>query len=249
MAAIIEKKYPVTDTRQLASELGLSYSSLHSYANRNGIEKLDYKHTYTQEEEALLVAKYPITPTEQLAKEMGISVSSLYNKAYALGLKKIKEYFTNDVNGNLKKLAESGRAHRFTKGLIPHNKGKKMSPELYGKCRGTMFQKGLIPHNSKFDGYERISKEGYRERRVAPGKFRPVNHLVWEEVNGPVPANHIIIFRDGNKLNCDISNLECISREENCNRNSIVRYPPELRSLIRINHKLKREINGKKQNG
>lgn len=43
-----------------------------------------------------------------------------------------------------------------------------------------------------------------------------VHRLVWEYFHGPIPKGYIIRHRDGNKLNNEIDNLECLSRAEHC---------------------------------
>ena len=61
----------------------------------------------------------------------------------------------------------------FKKGLIPHNKGKKMPAETYQKVKGTMFKKGNIPKNHREVGSERITVDGYVEIKVAePNKWK-----------------------------------------------------------------------------
>lgn len=136
---------------------------------------------------------------------------------------------------------------RFKKGNIPHNKGKKMSSDLYQKIIKTSFKKGNIPHNHKEVGYERISKEGYIEVKIAePNVFVLKHRYIWEQVNGTIPLWHIIIFNDGNKLNLQLENLRCISRKENAIRNSIHQYPEELKELIRLKTKLKKTIKKQK---
>lgn len=45
------------------------------------------------------------------------------------------------------------------------------------------------------------------------GIFR-LHREVWKSVNGEIPAGHHIHHKDGNPLNNDISNLECISGEQ-----------------------------------
>jgi hypothetical protein len=57
-----------------------------------------------------------------------------------------------------------------------------------------------------------------------------------------------VVFKDGNQLNCIIENLECISNAELMQRNTIHRFPAELKSTIRLVNKLKRNINAKEQN-
>ena len=66
--------------------------------------------------------------------------------------------------------------------------------------------------------------------------------ILWEEVNGPVPHGHIVVFCDKNAANIEISNLELITRAENMRRNTIHRYPSELKETIRQLGKLKKAI-------
>jgi hypothetical protein len=71
---------------------------------------------------------------------------------------------------------------------------------------------------------------------------------VWRDANGPIPPKHVVTFKDGNSRNCDISNLELMTMCENAKRNSIHRFPQEIQEVIKLKAKLKRKINGKKQN-
>ena len=43
--------------------------------------------------------------------------------------------------------------------------------------------------------------------------WRPKSYVVWEAANGPVPEGHVLIFLDGNGLNCDLSNIMCVSND------------------------------------
>lgn len=53
----------------------------------------------------------------------------------------------------------------------------------------------------------------------------------------------LVVFKDGDTLNCELSNLELISKEENMSRNSITRYPTEVRSaIVQLAH-LNKQIN------
>jgi len=65
---------------------------------------------------------------------------------------------------------------------------------------------------------------------------------VWEEAGGEVPPGHVLVFRNGNKRDIRPENLELITRAENARRNSIHRYPPELRAAMRTAGKLRRKI-------
>jgi hypothetical protein len=74
--------------------------------------------------------------------------------------------------------------------------------------------------------------------------------ILWEEVNGPIPARHKVIFVDNNKQNVVIDNLLLVTFEEAMRRNSIHRYPKEIVKTIKTISKLKKTIrnHGKKQN-
>lgn len=110
----------------------------------------------------------------------------------------------------------TGRTGRFVKGQIPPNKGKKMSPEIYEKCKGTMFKKGNIPPNHRPVGSERTTKDGYIEIKIRePNKWMLKHRYLWEQVHGKIPDKHILIFRDNNKTNITLDNLLLISQSQN----------------------------------
>ena len=62
------------------------------------------------------------------------------------------------------------------------------------------------------------------------------------KANGKIPKGMIVVFKDGNTMNCVIENLELISFSENMRINSIYRFPQEVREVIRLTGKLKRKI-------
>ena len=125
--------------------------------------------------------------------------------------------------GNFKYLhgVKSGtNGGRFQKGHITHNKGKKMSPEVYERVKHTMFQKGHAPVNHREVGSERINVDGYTEVKVAePNKWKLKQRFIYEEATGEkLSKNDIVIFLDGDKQNFDINNLVKMTRAE------LVRY-------------------------
>lgn len=109
---------------------------------------------------------------------------------------------------------------RFQKGCIPHNKGKKMPPEIYERVKHSMFHKGHTPVNHRPVGSERINVDGYTEIKVAdPNKWRLKQRVIYEQYYGvELTKDDVIIFLDGNKQNLDIDNLFRLSRA------ALVRY-------------------------
>lgn len=62
-------------------------------------------------------------------------------------------------------------------------------------------------------GTERVDKDGYVRVVVADGKERLKHHLVWETINPPVKKDEVLIFLNGDKTNCDLSNLFLLKRK------------------------------------
>ena len=107
----------------------------------------------------------------------------------------------------------NGRDCRFHKGQTSFNKGRK---GWYAKgTEATRFKKGHTPVNHRPVGSERITVDGYIEIKVKePRKWRHKHVVIWESKNGPVPKDHVVIFADGDKQNCDIDNLILITRRK-----------------------------------
>lgn len=66
-------------------------------------------------------------------------------------------------------------------------------------------------------GTERLSKDGYLERKInddlpLQARWRAVHIINWEAVNGPLPKGMALKCLDGNKENRDPSNYEAVSR-------------------------------------
>ena len=77
-------------------------------------------------------------------------------------------------------------------------------------------------------GMEHENNLGYVKIKIAPDKWRLKQTVVWEAAHGR-KARGVIRFRDGNKRNFDIANLEEVSRKENMARNSVSNLPQETR--------------------
>jgi len=189
------------------------------------------------------------TRTQEIADKLGLTYSQVANRAFSMGLKKSEEFKQSDKSGR-HNLIEGGKKSRFTKGHVPVNKGKKMLPEIYEKCKSTMFEKGHRPHNWKPDGsiVERQDKSGrtYLYFKIKDSHWVLYHNKVWIDHHGNIPAKHVVTFKDGNTFNCDINNLELISMAENAIRNTIHRFPDEIKEVIKLKSKLTKKL---KQHG
>lgn len=112
----------------------------------------------------------------------------------------------------------SGLVTRFYKGQRSHNKGRK--GEWQPGCEKTWFPKGHRPSNYQEIGTYSHTSDGYLIKKVSDegrqrDRWKMVHRMVWEEHYGPIPKGMIVTFLDGNRDNCDISNLILLTQNEN----------------------------------
>lgn len=188
---------------------------------------------------------YPDTPMPELIKVFRRRDYAIYGKAHALGLKRSESYLASEHACRLRREGNPGVGSRFKKGNESWNKG--ISFTAGGRSNETRFAPGAMPHNNVPVGTERVTDDGIRQRKVrddgpAHRRWKSLHSLLWQEVNGEIPAGHLVVFRDRNTQHIEIDNLELVTRAENMRRNTIHRYPPELKTTIRQLSKLKRAI-------
>jgi hypothetical protein len=188
-----------------------------------------------------LKANYADTYTSALCKHLDRSYSAICYQAYKLNLYKSGTFMDIELQKQANRIKIDGKQFQFSKGQTPPNKGQKMSSEVYEKVKYTMFKKGEIPRNTKQEGYEMIDKEGYVKIKVQD-KMAYKHRVIWEQHNDKLNKGDVVRFKDGNKLNCTIENLELVSRSENMIKNTIHRFPEEVKSTIKLLTKLKKKI-------
>lgn len=241
----LRREYGKMPTGDFAILMGRSITGIRGRARKLGIKTGRW---WTEAQTAEFIRLYPDMETKALAEHFGRSVNAIYDQAFALGLQKSAELKAAVQARTTLNLTEVGKANRFHSAQTPWNKGKK---GWCGEgCERTQFKKGQIPKNWKPLGYERISTDGYLERKVRDlqgGKnYRSVHLILWESVNGPLPPGHAVVFKDGNKQNITLDNLELVSRAELMRRNTRHNLPPELNAVIQLRGVLNRIINKKK---
>ena len=162
---------------------------------------------WTDEEIAHLRDMYPDHNTEDVAIVLGRTTDAVKRKALCLGIKK-----------------NAGKSTRFRKGHIPWNACTVGISGKHPNTKKTQFKRGHLPHNTKRDGAItiRIDNRGVPQKmiRVRLGKWLYLSRYNYEKYVGPIPKGHVIRFLDGDTMNCDPSNLECVSQRLNMLINS-----------------------------
>lgn len=221
--------------------------------------KIRKKHVWTSAELELVRSNYPDRPARELAERIGIGMHQLYHQARMLGLKKSQAFKDGPLACPMLRSGDNpGKAYRYPKGHVPANKGTRRPGWSAGRMQETQFKKGRPAHeahNYVPIGTTKIDpKRNVLMRKVTDdpalfpvSRWRPVHVLVWEAVNGPVPARHMCIFRPGMKtfVAAEITpaRLEVVSYEQNMKRNTVHNLPAPLPELILTRALLVRKIN------
>lgn len=204
--------------------------------------------TVTNKEIKLVARYYPDHSALEVEKITGIPYRRVYGIAGRHKITKSDDFNSSRLSGRILPGDDKGRSFQFKKGHVPANKGKKMPAELKKRMAHTFFKKGNIPANAMpGNGFISIRKDSgtgrpYKFIKIDMGKWVHLHRKIWEDANGPVPKNRIVVFKDRNTLNCSLENLETITRKENMRRNTILNYPEELKKTIRTLAKLKKTI-------
>ena len=152
---------------------------------------------YTQEEKAFLKEFIPGHTWREIQK-------AFEDRFRPIELTQIRAYIKNNH-------IRTGRKGHFKKGVPSWNKGISYKPG--GRAIETQFKKGNIPHDHVPVGTIVINSYGYKRIKVGePNKWKYLHRFTWEQAHGEIPKCHIVICLDGNKQNCSLDNLACISR-------------------------------------
>lgn len=222
-----------------------------------GIQRCPRK-PWTAAELRKLRELYPNHPTADLVPVLGHPLSSVYQRAIRLGLRKSAEYLASPEAGRMLPGSQRGAACRFPKGHVPANKGLRRPGWAPGRMKETQFKKGCrvgaANNNWRPIGAEIVNADGYLVRKLSEKglqrhKWRPVHLLLWEEHHGKVPADHAVVFKNGDKTDIRIENLELLTRRELMARNTVHNLPKALAQVVQLRGALVRQINRRMKKG
>jgi hypothetical protein len=244
----------------IAAQLGCTPTTVRKKMLSLGVRERRARHVWTAQEIDFVREMYPHVPTVEVARHVKHSVNRVMSLAQRLKLHKSAEYCAawRAASGAL--LRECGIGTRFKKGFVPTNKGTRRPGWSAGRMKETQFKKGerrgaansnWVPVGTvrpDHDGFLRIKIREQRPEDRSSGFGNPdiwplLHRHTWEQHKGPIPPGHNIAFKDRNRQNCEIDNLECITKKEQMRRNTIHnRYPAELRNTILLLGAMKRRL-------
>jgi hypothetical protein len=215
-------------------------------------EKACTRRYWTPSEIEQLRRLYPDMPAARVARRLRRPIYCVYNKAAKLGLRKSEAFLASSESCRLRRGHNVGAATRFKPGHVPLNKGVR-GWDAGGRSHETRFKKGELYGAARMKlapiGAVVIDKDGHRKLKVSDDRtvssrrnWKFVHAVVWEKKHGPVSPGHAIVFRNGNKADIRLRNLECVTRQELMRRNSVHRLPKELAVVIQLRGAVVRQL-------
>lgn len=161
---------------------------------------------YSAAEREIIEAWYPTYGAITAARALRI-------KGYIRSAKSVKSFCAR------KKIRRIGST-KFMPGHIPANKGKKLPEAVCRKIAGTQFKVGHR-QNKTYPIGSINEWGGYLYIKVGePKVWRLYHHYIWEQSHGTIPANHVIVFIDGNPKNVVLENLLLLTKRQHAQRNA-----------------------------
>ena len=195
-----------------------------------------------------ILIRYPNEKSADIAKYFDVPLHRIYKIAQEYNIKKSEVFLSSTASGRLQTGQNHSPGTQFKKGSQPANKGKQMEIFIKKKedieaWKSRWFKSGHKPYNTGKNSETRWRKvPGYYFIRIEENKWEFLHRHLWVKKNGPVPEGCNIIFIDGNRRNCRIENLKCITNAELANMNRYTKYPMVLRKAIELKNKLNKII-------
>jgi HNH endonuclease len=214
------------------------------------------KRLWSASDDALLAARYPHERTATIARDLRRTLTAVFGRANVLGLKKSAVYLASADACRLRRGDNVGAPYRFKKGHVPANKGLRRPGYGPGRMKETQFKPGQrgsrwMPVGSTrlVDGYLYTKVRDLRSTKQGAGfvpwtrNWKATHVLLWEKHHRRrLPRHHALAFKNGNRLDIRLDNLELISRRQLMARNTVHNLPKPLAETIQLLGALNRQI-------
>lgn len=178
--------------------------------------KKDGRKKVTETERQYVLNNYKQKTAGVLMQELGITRNRVKAIIKSLGISTV----TNKVKPQRKKTVFKDIEKQKLAGF----KGGKNNPNQY-KDGEIIIRKDKCGRNQK---YIRLPNKHYQNRIIRLAVYN------WVKVNGEVPKGHRIDFKDRDAMNCEVENLECITRGEAVTRAAILLSDNFVKSKIKL---------------
>ena len=88
------------------------------------------------------------------------------------------------------------------------------------KLRARNFQPVIEYKGRKYTSQKVCRRHKYLRDTIHRKPPYYLHHIIWIEHHGPIPPGHKVVFKDGNHLNWDVSNLELLTNSDQVKRHA-----------------------------
>lgn len=136
-------------------------------------------------------------------------------------------------------------------GVVHYTELKRLS-EILNITKAVIYKKAIKLEKYKLVYQDRRTQKigtlskglnGFTTVKIGKGQWVLFHRVLWERMYGKIAKNHVISFKDGNKENISIFNLEVLSSGDFKLKNSLKNYPDDLIEIALINRKLGKMLN------
>lgn len=148
-------------------------------------------HKWTKADEKILIDNFQTHTCKEIAAIIGCTEAAVKRRRKDLGVLKTEEALT----------------------------------KIYARPNAGQYSRGSLPVNTLHDDAItiRTDKRGtqYKWIRISLGKWQQLHIYNWLKAGNIIPEGHVVAFKTPDTLNCDVDNLECISRSQNLIQNRL----------------------------
>ena len=142
---------------------------------------------------------------------------------------------------------------KFNKDIYPSRlRGLCNKNKLYKDLENYACNVPVLPVGSERISDNRVfikisDKKGSRNNKVYHENWVPKSRYIWEQHHGKVPKGYYVCFKDGNSLNCELSNLFLVSHSEltSLSQNKVYGYGEYTQAyldIIRLEKEIFKEV-------
>lgn len=218
------------------------------------------KRLWSKADDRTLRRLYPDEPNAAIARRLRRTVQAIYARAEKFGLHKSAAYMASPHAYRFRRGQGGGEAFRFPKGHVPANKGQRRLGYAPGRMKETQFKRGMLNGVAALRfmpiGSTRLC-DGYLYRKISTKSgpwtvnWKLEHVLIWTQAHGPVPAKHALAFRNHDRTDVRLDNLELITRRELMARNTVHNLPKPLAHAVQLlgalNRQIRRRTRGEEQ--
>lgn len=235
MALKIGKSKTYVRKRIIAQGLKVPAALVLEFRRRKALQRS----TFTPHHDKYIRENYLDVTIRQMAVTLGYSAPAVRNR-----MKRLQIQLPVEISLSRKRATQYKPGHKNKNKGIPA--AQWMTPLQHKIFLSNQFKPGYTPQNYlplATVVTRCIQNKKYKMIKTDRYKWEMLQRHVYREFIGPLTEDHMVMFKNGNTLDCTPGNLERITKKECMQRNMVWNYGTDIGNLILLTKKIERTIN------